>query len=278
MNIQPTHSPTSVARPAAFTLVELLVVIAIIGVLVAMLLPALGKARQTALEVKCLSNMRQIGIALEGYSNDNRQYFPSTCLGQSLNTNLADAQGMAGAAGTGFRIARVGNYRGPRERGQGGCLMDVYTTFDSLWCPAISINSTTELNTKPYGYSKDDWAAQPNNGDITLGYTFRTHAFYEGQTSWPQYDVRISPMRDPKLARLPFVFDAISYCDDANGNGPYRVYSHEKSGYSMLYADGSTLFYRDPGYLNMLAYQPNVTWYWGISYCYYIIYVLDYTR
>ena len=62
-------------RRRAFTLVELLVVIAIIAILVAMLLPILGGARGSAVNVVCKNNLRQIGAAIQMYCDDHRGRF-----------------------------------------------------------------------------------------------------------------------------------------------------------------------------------------------------------
>ncbi|MFT3785485.1 MAG: type II secretion system protein [Tepidisphaeraceae bacterium] len=113
----------------AFTLVELLVVIGIMALLIAILLPALDRAKNQAVMVKCASNLRQIGTNLLMYANQNRGKFPP-----SGGATLWDVSGLA-------RNVMCSVKEGSKSRERGN--------RDVLYCPYLDARSS---DTGPIGY------------------------------------------------------------------------------------------------------------------------------
>ncbi len=85
INVIKVTSKKETTMRKCFTLIELLVVIGIIAVLAAMLMPALGKARESANQSDCTNNQKQIGLAMTMYAGDYRSCFPVQSSGTDVD-------------------------------------------------------------------------------------------------------------------------------------------------------------------------------------------------
>ena len=122
-------------RRRAFTLVELLVVIGIIALIVSMLLPALGRARDQARQVRCLSNMRQLTIAWTMYANDSKGRICSSNT-RPLGTAEAKYCWTTVEASGAETINSI----------QQGVLYKYVTTMDVYHCPNLEYPRTYSIN------------------------------------------------------------------------------------------------------------------------------------
>lgn len=95
-NLLRMATPVCVKQLVAFTLVELLVTLAVVGVLVALLLPAMGRAKTRAKEALCANNLRQIYSGLHLYQADNRGHFPAGILWSGRVTQVWNSKDFLG--------------------------------------------------------------------------------------------------------------------------------------------------------------------------------------
>ena len=100
-----SSSASVIGKRLGFTLAELLVVIGIIAVLVSILLPSLGRAREAARQTQCASNLHQLGMFMQMYVDDNQGWYPPKTSTNGENTVFA----WVGKAGTGVGYDTMGS-------------------------------------------------------------------------------------------------------------------------------------------------------------------------
>ncbi len=141
-----TRTPAPRKTRAGFTLIELLVVISIIALLIGILLPALGAARQTARTAGCLSNIRQMAIATYSFAADHNQYIQSTTSDLAYDKNNPPSiiarynerfpSNSPGADGDPNRIKDWASAIVPYMGGSQGSTFEDDDVSDAFQCPA----------------------------------------------------------------------------------------------------------------------------------------------
>ncbi len=167
-------------RPAAFTLIELLVVISIVTLLISILLPSLGKARDNAVQTTCLGNLRQVGIAMATYVADNKELYPEPyCI---RNSSIGGGNVQSGFWGF-----------------HGGAFDAKYTPTNLIWdysssknlfrCPtdamfATSVVAGVTVTSVSYGMSiLAAYTTQPDSE----GRVDESNYYYYGTSPYPDY-------------------------------------------------------------------------------------------
>src|SRR4051812_17311337 len=163
---------------AAFSLIELLVVIAIIAILAALLLPVLSSAKQKAHQTQCANNLKQLGMAITLYADDNTDHLPGPLWQGLYDTYDTDTKRMP------FYIATYLGLPGPSTNVQSAPM---------IICPASALRSThppagraansvfqplsyivsvavtnllTDIVTRPFGYPYGDVPKEAKSDEV----------------------------------------------------------------------------------------------------------------
>ncbi|HEV2293458.1 MAG TPA: DUF1559 domain-containing protein [Tepidisphaeraceae bacterium] len=228
------RNATRQTRRFAFTLVELLVVIGIIAVLIAMLLPALQKAREAANRTACLSNLRQIHLTMIMYAHKHRDAAPLGFISNGIQDDTVEQSQ--------FNYSII---RGSRFTTFGKLFEDARGKIEPriFFCPSYTgLLHKYETQVEPFRAYFDNAPGATAPGTVRSGYGCRP------ELDWghPPEGGPGRPHTFPQLPKLSKMKNKAIFADIINGpeiNGlPDRLKLKHNQGAQVLYANGSAVW------------------------------------
>ena len=245
-------------RTTAFTLIELLVVISIIALLIAILLPALTKARELTQKSQCLANQRTVGQALTTYAAESKGIYPPSFERQNANGSpggkFADAYDLRNAFPyTGANAGRI-----PLAMGlavDSGAMPP--GTLGSFHCPSVDTLSHDNPAMRGVMMDLDDPAIVFKGGSAWDSYPLhRIISSYNYRGTSYQHE-RVSGGRPMKLEECNSDFLLVMDTPDTRHRGLQSLYNAHQ-GYNFVTGDGSGRYILDSEYgVDAIALERN---------------------
>ncbi len=216
----------------SFTLIELLVVIAIISILAALLLPSLRNAREAAKRVACMANLKQVGLAIILFGDDNDGWINGT---GKANVPPPLTDSLFGDSGTTSRLTNFMARIAPLV------LQNQSVGYKSIGCPSMRKDDPNY----PFG------ANIAFTGDYGVYPTRPMHSLHEVKNSG-----KIMLVAE---AAYGYAYYPISFDDTLSPNGPPAT-RHQRRGLNFMFVDGHGQFLKAKGAIGPVSYTFQSEW------------------